>query len=146
MNFKTSIIWKLSHMNVLYKYQCLIQFHPTRSYFLFSLSRSLGFHRGHGHGSESVELFLSKASGTTGPYNDNGRYFFYLLFKQASQLCSIISVRRVTSNQVNLCILFYSKHEKTRSRAMLIKKLENLSLRKFPKAIFCHFQENQSQW
>ena len=57
MNFKISIICKLSRMNLLYKYQYFIQFHPTSIHFLFNLSRSLGFHRGRGHKSESFELF-----------------------------------------------------------------------------------------
>ena len=39
------------------KYQCLIEFHQTSSHFLFYLNWSLGFNKGCGHGSESVELF-----------------------------------------------------------------------------------------
>ena len=46
-------------MNVLYKKQCLIQFHLSSNNFLLNMIRSSGYDRRRGYEPELIELFSS---------------------------------------------------------------------------------------
>ena len=90
----------------------------------------------------SVILWFRQDSGIPSSYNDSGKYFVVLppaKINLTTLLKKICPKPYIKSSQ--FCDFLEWKHVK--KRVTLIK--QNFALRKFPKEIFCYFQENRSQ-